>query len=41
MEEVSYLIPYMTEHLKRFGEFVLDLNNKPASIEGIKAREVF
>jgi TnpA family transposase len=32
-EDMSYLSPYWTEHLKRFGEIILDLNNIPKSVE--------
>ncbi|MCF6768550.1 Tn3 family transposase [Thiotrichales bacterium 19S11-10] len=40
-DDVSYLSPYIREHLKRFGEYVLDLNKKPAKIDGVRDREVF
>ncbi|MDA7742535.1 Tn3 family transposase [Francisellaceae bacterium] len=41
IEEVGYLSPYIRGHIKRFGEFVLDLNNKPANIDKIRDTEVF
>ncbi|MCP4474307.1 MAG: Tn3 family transposase [Gammaproteobacteria bacterium] len=41
IEEVGYLSPYIRSHIKRFGEFVLDLNNKPANIDKIRDSEVF
>ena len=30
---VSRLSPYMTEHIKRFGEYVLDMNEKPNPLQ--------
>jgi hypothetical protein len=30
---VSRLSPYMTEHIKRFGENVLDMNEKPKPLQ--------
>jgi len=41
VRNISYLSPYMTEHLKRFSEFVLDLINLSAIIDDIRLREVF
>lgn len=41
IEEVGYLSPYIRGHIKRFGEFVLDLNNKPENIDGIRDSKVF
>jgi hypothetical protein len=29
-EDLSHMSPYMTENLKRFGEYVVNLNRKPA-----------
>ena len=40
-EDVSYLSPYIREHIKRFGEYVLDLNTKPDKLDEIRDREVF
>ena len=40
-EDVSYLSPYMREHYKRFGEYVLDLNKKPVKLDEIRDRVVF
>ena len=41
IEEVGYLSPYIRGHIKRFGELVLDLNNKPASIDKIRNSDLF
>ena len=30
---VSRLSPYMTEHIKRFGEYVLDMNEEPKPLQ--------
>jgi len=32
-EDLAYLSPYWTEHLKRFGDIIMDLNNIPKSVE--------
>ncbi|CAM4446459.1 MAG: Tn3 family transposase TnXo19 [Legionella sp.] len=40
-EDVSYMSPYMTEHLKRFGEYVLDLNKKPKNLGVTRAKVSF
>jgi len=39
--DLSYISPYLTEHIKRFGEYVLDPTNELASIDEIKARSPF
>jgi hypothetical protein len=31
----------MTEHLKRFGEYVVNLNRKPANLYEIRDRRLF
>lgn len=31
-EDMSYLFPYWTEHLKRFGDIVIDFNAVPKSM---------
>ena len=36
-----YLSPYMTEHIKRFGEYILDLIKKPENLRQIRDRVVF
>ena len=33
-EEVSQLSPYLTEHVKRFGDYVVDLEAVPAPLDG-------
>lgn len=33
-EDLFMLSPYLTRHIKRFGEYVLDLENVPPPIEG-------
>jgi TnpA family transposase len=40
-EDLSYLSPYMTEHIKRFGEYILDLIKKPENLRQIMDRAVF
>lgn len=40
-EDVSYMSPYMTEHLKRFGEYVLDLNKMPRNLGLTRAKVPF
>ncbi len=32
-EQVARLSPYMTAHLKRFGQYVLDMTGEPAPLE--------
>ncbi|MBS0358047.1 MAG: Tn3 family transposase [Proteobacteria bacterium] len=32
-EDMSYLCPYWTSHLKRFGDMVMDFNSLPKSVE--------
>lgn len=41
MEDMSRLSPYLTSHIKRFGEFVLDLEVKPMDAEWIKNLKIF
>ncbi|PLS84566.1 MAG: hypothetical protein CYG60_17240 [Actinobacteria bacterium] len=33
-EEVSQLSPYLTEHVKRFGDYVVDLETVPDPLDG-------
>ncbi|MCA0402500.1 MAG: Tn3 family transposase [Proteobacteria bacterium] len=40
-DDVSYMSPYMTEHLKRFGEYVLDLNKMPRNLGLTRAKVPF
>lgn len=40
-EELSHMSPYMTEQLKRFGEYVLDLNRRPANLHMTRDKFLF
>lgn len=40
-EDLSHISPYMTEHLKRFGEYVLDLNRRPANLAATRNKFLF
>ena len=40
-EDLSHISPYMTEHLKRFGEYVLDLNRRPANLAVTRNKFLF
>jgi hypothetical protein len=40
-EDVARISPYLTEHLKRFGDYVLDMQTLPENIEMIKNARVF
>ena len=40
-EDLAGLSPYLTEHLKRFGDFILDLNQSDGNIEKIRAKPLF
>jgi TnpA family transposase len=40
-EDVARISPYLTEHLKRFGDYVLDMNTLPENIELIKNARLF
>jgi TnpA family transposase len=40
-EDIGRLSPYMTSHIKRFGEYVLDLDTKPTNVEVIKNISLF
>lgn len=40
-EDLSNLSPYMTEHIKRFGEYILDLIKKPENLRQIMDKAVF
>lgn len=37
-EDMAYLSPYWTEHLKRFGDIIMDLKNIPKSVERSRRR---
>lgn len=40
-EDAARISPYMTEHLKRFGDFVIDLEKLPENTEMIKNARLF
>jgi TnpA family transposase len=40
-EDASRISPYMTEHLKRFGDFIIDLEKLPENTEMIKNARLF
>lgn len=40
-DDLSFMSPYMVEHLKRFGEYILILNKKLGNIDEIRDREIF
>ena len=40
-DDLTYLSPYMTDHLKRYGELVLDLKSIPAKIDDTRDRDLF
>lgn len=40
-EDVARISPYLTEHLKRFGDYVLDMKTLPENIEMIKNARLF
>ena len=37
-EDMACLSPYWTEHLKRFGDIIMDLENIPKSVEKSRSR---
>lgn len=41
INDLGHMSLYMTEHLKRFGEYVLNLNSKPAKLDEIRNRGLF
>ena len=40
-EDLSHMSPYITEHLKRFGEYVLDLDRPPANLNMTRDKPLF
>ena len=40
-EDIARLSPYLTGHIKRFGDYVLDLDTVPQDIEIIKNLSLF
>ncbi|MCP4278804.1 MAG: transposase [Alteromonas sp.] len=39
--DVGYFSPYWTEHLKRFGDIIMDLKKIPKSVEAIRRRKLW
>ena len=37
-EDMSYLSPYLTEHLKRFGDIIMDTRHIPKSIDVTRSK---
>ena len=40
-EDLAKLSPYLTEHLKRFGDIVLNLNMNDRNVEKIRLKSLF
>ncbi len=40
-EDAARISPYMTEHIKRFGEYIIDLEKQPEDIEMIRNAQLF
>ena len=40
-DDLSHMSPYMTEQIKRFGEYVLDLDQYPANLHLTRDRALF
>ena len=40
-EDLSHLSPYITEQIKRFGEYVLDLARHPANLHATRDKFLF
>ena len=40
-EDLSHMSPYMTEQIKRFGEYILDLARRPANLSAIRDKFLF
>ncbi|MBK2029396.1 Tn3 family transposase [Francisella noatunensis] len=41
LEDLSFMSPYMVEHIKRFGEYVIVMNKRPIKIENVRSRDIF
>ena len=41
VEDIEGLSPYLTEHLKRFGDFILDQSQNPGNVEEIREKSLF
>ena len=33
-DDIAFLSPYLTEHIKRFGDYLIDMRRTPAKIVG-------
>ncbi len=40
-EDMSYLCPYWTEHLKRFGDMVMDFDSVPKSVDRSRSKVIW
>ena len=40
-KDAARISPYMTEHIKRFGEYIIDLEKQPENIEMIRNAQLF
>ena len=40
-EDIAGMSPYITDSIKRFGEYILDLNKKPPNVDKARGRAVF
>lgn len=40
-EDLSHMSPYITEQIKRFGEYVLDLARRPANLQATRNKFLF
>ena len=40
-EDIAHISPYLTSHIKRFGDIAFDLNTKPMHVERIKNLAIF
>ncbi|HHT9935122.1 TPA: Tn3 family transposase [Legionella pneumophila] len=40
-EDLSHMSPYITEQIKRFGEYVLDLTRRPANLQATRNKFLF
>ena len=40
-EDIAHLSPYMTSHLRRFADYIRDLDTKPIDVERIKNLYIF
>ena len=40
-QDLSHMSPYITEQIKRFGEYVLDLAHRPANLHATRDKFLF